>query len=989
MKNVTKLLNRHRLLKLHLLIILVSFFSFQYFIERLLFPFLGMGWAYVIDQVTPLIIAVLVSILLLRKRVNLEVVKSRLRKHSLLLILIFIVALTTHLGTLNYFFWSDEVVFMLQPITQNNKDLFYFIGGANMRGNFITSYAFNYLVFGTTAWVYPLSSAIYFAISALFVYWFLFYLTNKKLIASLSSLFFSTTPIFLDMFTWHSTSHAPILIFGLISFIALLQYKKSNFLGYYIISLLFFFVAIKLGFVRSAGLTFIPLLLLLSPFFNKKGFKFTLAYSLPFIMISIYFCLFEFVNGEILVALEALYRTGNFSKAISLLIVYRDTSNTYSLFLPKLSLHTAFLFIPSGLAHDLFPYIRPFFGKVSIALILGNLSLLGLLFSFLVGLKHRTNKVGWLVLFAVAFIFLNMLHSVIGYQQPPYFDQSLPGSAGLLDERFAREDNGYGPGSRYLFISSVGISLFFGIFVVWLTKKGKIFTLMAVIFALIILLSNTYYTVRAQLRNIEPMSHYKSLVENIFRTVPRDGKPKILFSANPERNGLDNKFGTYIYGFYKESEIIYTKDPNEVSKLIRKGYQKENLYSFYNNPHTLSFLNISEQAREYFFSEPLDSLPFPLSFKSQEVESHELLLKGVAVNLVERAIIESEDINKQIIVPQKLSFKLHISHKDPLIPFSDTLFSNLDTKYSYNFPFKLWQRLILPPRLINNPADIKLKAPSEEEKQSKILAILQKRTNLMMGTVIEASNISNSSNINNITTNSLIDGNYTTFPNIRSDENFFLSKQSPVLITFNFPYITGVKRILLNTPNNYSANAPKKINIYFSVDGLQFEKISLEDQTQDAFSPNSGNRFQINLPKTIYTKFLRIELANDTKPVALDEIVIDESIEYSPKDIYETAQRSFEYIDSKSIFEQLLVIRRFNNLSILWACADSNDWANQLKDNTNPINGIWNLATVKIPVDGTIEHSLEINCYGAELRKVFFISPPYPVEMELTEAKIE
>src|SRR3989338_9059430 len=213
MKNVTKLLNRHRLLKLHLLIILVSFFSFQYFIESLLFPFLGMGWSYVIDQVTPLIIAVLVSILLLRKRVNLEVVKSRL----------------------NYFFWSDEVVFMLQPITQNNKDLFHFIGGANMRGYFITSYAFNYFVFGTTAWVYPLSSAIYFAISALFVYWFLFYLTNKKLIASLSSLFFSTTPIFLDMFTWHSTSHAPILIFGLISFIALLQYKKSNFLGYYII----------------------------------------------------------------------------------------------------------------------------------------------------------------------------------------------------------------------------------------------------------------------------------------------------------------------------------------------------------------------------------------------------------------------------------------------------------------------------------------------------------------------------------------------------------------------------------------------------------------------------------------------------------------------------------------------------------------------------------------------------------------------------------
>src|SRR3989344_127562 len=180
MKTVTQFLNKHHLLELHLIIIFVSFFSFQYFIERLLFPLLGMGWAYVIDQVTPLIIATVVSILLLRKRVNLAVVKNKLKKHSLPLIFIFIIALTTHLGTLNYFFWSDEVVFMLQPITQNNKDLFHFIGGANMRGYFITSYAFNYLVFGTTAWVYPLSSAIYFAISALFVYWFLFYLTKKK-----------------------------------------------------------------------------------------------------------------------------------------------------------------------------------------------------------------------------------------------------------------------------------------------------------------------------------------------------------------------------------------------------------------------------------------------------------------------------------------------------------------------------------------------------------------------------------------------------------------------------------------------------------------------------------------------------------------------------------------------------------------------------------------------------------------------------------------
>lgn len=994
MNFIFSLVNNHRLIATNLILLAMAYFSFQYFIERLLTPKLGMGWAFVIDQTVPLIIALATTYFFLRKKGGFKTLLTRLQSHYRLLLLIFTIAFVTHLGILTYYFWSDEVILMLKPITQNEEFKFHRIGGANMRGYFIASYALTYLLFGTHAWVYPLISITTFAVSALFVYWFLYLLTKRRLTATLASLFFATTPIFLDMFTWHSTAHAPILIFGLTSFIFLLYYKKNGQFIYYILSLMFFFVVIKMGFVRSVGFTFIPLLLIFLPLISKtrqKIFRLVLL-ILPYILITVYFVLFEFVYKEIEFAKIIFDKTRHFNEVINYFLQYRSVNEGSSLFPNKLSFYTTYLFIPSGLAAEVLPVLRPLFPKISLVLNLGNFILLCLLSLFLIGLRFRHTKNGWLIIFAISFIFMNMLHSIIGYQPPAYFDMVAAGSTNIIDKDFTGESLGYGPGSRYLFISSVGVSLLFSLSITWLIKKGRKFILIAMILGLIILSNNVYFTIRAQVENSKQTTPYKSLVENIFKTVPRDGKPKILFSGNPAQNGLDSKFSgwEWLQGFYKKNELIYTKDPKEVEEFIKNKYVlRENLYAFYNNPSTLVFKDISEEARDYFFSGSTNHITTDISFQSKNQNSLDKNIKVGSVNFVPRAIIESFEINKQILVPQTLRFKLNINRvRNPPFPFSDTIFFNTDRKYGVNFPMKLWELLELPPRITNKSVNIEVEDASTIHKQSSALKIIQKREDLMMHTKIRASNIEDG---NNITEKSLIDGFYTTYPNISAKETFFVAKENPVVLTLSLPYITGVNHILFNTPINYSVNYPKEITILSSQDGLSYEGITTwEDKPPMVWSPNKASMYRIDLPKTIYTRFLKIEIAGNARPVALDEIVIngEEALDFSPKDIYEAYRKAYNYVANDEYLNQLAEIKSFNRLYLLWACADDADWQQQ-KNQVDIINGIWNVTTVNLLSDiNIVDEQVQINCYGTKLRKLFLVGPPYPAQIELIEAMI-
>lgn len=969
-----------------------------------------MGWAFLVDQTIPLAITLTVTFFFVIRKINLKAHLTKLKSHRYLLILIFIIAFVTHLGILSYYFWSDEVILILKPITQNEEFKFHRIGGANMRGYFIASYAFTYLLFGLNAWVYPLFSIIYFAVSTLFVYWFVYLLANKKTISTLAAVFFATTPAYLDMFTWHSTAHAPILILGLASFILLLYYKKSNRFIYYILSLMFFFTAIKMGFVRSAGFTLVPLLLLFLPLFRQKQISLynkinqkplcLLIYALPYLVTAVYFVLFEFLYLELAMTSDILIKTGSFTEAYNFLSGYRNVVENSSLFLSKLLFYAAYLFVPNGLVAETLPFFRPLFPNVSIALTLGALTLLVLFTSLLVGMRYRRLKEGWLVIFAVVFIFLNMIYSTIGYEAGSDFNPESPNFANIIDKRFAYESLGYGPGSRYLFIPSVGTSLLFAFFVLWLYGRKRIFFALALIFCVVVIGTNTYFTIRAQIKNLDQAESYRSLVDNIFKTVPRDGKPKILFSTNPEKNSLDSKFTgwTWLHGFYKTDELTYAKgeltftnDHPEIQELIKSGqYTRENLYAFYNNPHTLAFVDISEDARNLFFpNSQTVNRSILIEFPLQKQKSIEKRIKGTETTFLERAIIESLELNQRIVAYRHMRFRLKIQKiTKPSYPLSDTIFIEKEKGYSYNFPLGLWEKVALPPQVVDNPRVLR---QSNDKSYLQILNILKEQENLRVGTSI---NVSSMEERKDITKESLIDGFYTAHPRARREERYFVAKTNPLVLTLSFPYETGVRRILLNTPIRYSfSNLPKNVTILASSDNARFRKItSINNLTPISWSPNKGKMYQIDLEKTVNALSIQLVVEGAKDPVVLDEVVVDgeNAIAYSPQAIYETARSAYYYIDSKELFEELAKIRKYDRSTVFWACAEDSDWQKQLKNKKELVSGIWNVAKVNIPAGvNEVDDSVTISCYGSKLRKVFFISPPYPVEMELVEAVID
>lgn len=998
---------KHRFITLHIIILAVAFFSFRYFIERLLFPIAGMGWAYLVDQTTPLFIAIAASFLFLKRKTNLKTIHTKLKSHYRLLCLIFVTAFVTHLGILYYFFWAEEVNYILNPITQNTPFQFHQWGSSSMRGYFIASYAFLYLMFGLHAWVYPLFSIIYFAISTLFVYWFFYLLTNKKLVATVASLFFATTPAYLDMFSWHTTAHAPTLILGLVSFILLLHYKKSGFFAYYILSVIFFFSAIKMGFIRSAGFTFIPALLLLLPLYKKRikqRLLSAIAHWLPYIMITLYFVTLEFIHQELVNLAQVVEKAGNLTPLLNFFTEYRGVES--SLLLPKLLYFTVYLFIPSGLVAEILPFFRTTFPETSMVLSLGILIFLGILCTLVIVLRSKHTKERWLVIFALGFVILNMLHNIIGYQASSGFNLEKTGSAVFMDRLFSRESIGYGPGSRYIFISTVGISLLFALFIAWLLRRGGKLAVVAVLFAIGVIGGNTYFTVRAQVQNFKGMTLYRSLIDNIFRLVPRDGKPKLLFSANPESNSLDRKFGgwEWLHGFYRKDELLYTTNPQEVRELIKNGkYTRENIYAFYHNRHTLAFTDISNEARNHFFSNSENaSQGVPIEFSQRRGRSTERYIEKIITTLLERAVIESPELDKRLMTHQYLRFKLKMQKIVNLsFPFSDTIFIEKEQGYSYNFPLELWERVALPPYVTDNATGL-LKdtydSPKLKQRQSQVINILKERDNLMVGTSINES-ITNAINVSNIkdggviTKESLIDGFYTTYPNPRKEEQYFVAEGSSIVLTLSFPYKTSVSRILLNTPVSYSSSVPKNITVFASLDNKQFNKIkTLENIKPIEWSPNEGKMHQIDLERAVDASSIKLVIIGASKTVAFDEVVIDNenALMYTPQEIYETARTAYYYVDNKELFEQLAGIRRYNRLTLIWACAEDSDWKRQSENIRELAPGVWNVAKINIP-PGTdeIENRVALDCYGTKLRKVFFVSPPYPVEMELAEAVLE
>lgn len=1000
-----------QLFSIHLLILIAGFLSFRYFLERILFPHLGMGWSYVIDQMTPLILTSIALFYFHQKYKFIRSIVQSLKADWIQMLMLFIIAFVSHLGILTYFFWSDEVIWMLHPITNNNATFFFHAD--HMKGYFITSYALLYLLFGTNAWVFPFISVLTFSISVLFAYWFVYLLSQKRMIAFLAALFFATTPAYLDMFTWHSTAHAPILIFGLTSLIALLYYQQTNKTVFYIFSILFFFVTIKMGFVRSAGLTFIPLFLLCFPLVSVKkkysGISALLLAS-PYFAITTYFVLFNFLFPEISIFWRDYKITGSFSEAFTIFLEYREAGKNSIPLLPKLVYFLTHMFVPSGLLYTSIDIIRWILSKTigetyamqsSIVLLLGNVISLSLGAILAITLYFRKNKYSLLVIFAIMFIVINMFHSALGFQGV-YFRPTYAGYPVSLDNYFIKEDLGYGPGSRYLYISSLGVALLFALGMWLVGKRSRVSKVIAVLLALCILLINTFYTIRAQVINSDRMQSYKYLADHIFQLVPRDGKPKLIYSVNSEKSGLDTKFAgwRWMYGFYRIDEFTYSKDRKEVLDLIQtKKYKPENVYAFYHNPSTLTFFDVSQEVRKEFFTQkdskkqsiPLKISPSKTELIGENFKQHPLLYQ--------RAVLSAFDINKRIISPKTLHVTVQEKRVAPRFPFADVIILPND----HGMPLPVWQQLNARYRplllqsvsgYINATRLNTFKGLPVHQipitQRTEMQSIILNREQIIRGAIVTTNSINTDNK--SVSVDSLIDNHLTHFPFPREDERYYMAASTAAEITIQLTEPRTISRIFLNTMHTHNTlHIPIDGSIFVSLDGITYTKVaSISEKTISEWSPNKGIAHAIDLP-TVNTQFIKIQITKTKgNPPSFDEIIIDSDIAklYPMDKIYEIELSSFWHVDTNDYFQTLMQSDKYNHMFIIYACAEDKDWQKQQEHKETDISGIWHINTIS-PHEDKVSIESEIDCQGSILRQVSIVGPSYPLNLTVESATIE
>ncbi|MDP3940897.1 MAG: hypothetical protein Q8Q49_01165 [bacterium] len=981
---------------LNLALLAVCYISFRYLLEQFLFPYLGLGWSYVFDQGVVIFTAIGLMIVVLRKKISPSLRKHVLRRHGALMALLAVVAFVVHSFVLGYYFWSDEVIWLLQPMTQNTPQFFFH--GNVFKGYFIFSYALMYLLVGVNHyWIYSLVSILSFCVAVVSVYIFLYVLTRNRLLAFLSGAFVGVTPAFLDMFTWYSTGHAPVLASVLLSMSFLVLFLSGNRkVVYYLLSVLFFFVATKIGFLRIAPFILIPLFMIFFPapvWKFREGLTQKLKLISPFVIITACFLLFNFFYPE-LSAVIANLKSHDTIGAESVITTYRGLSTPETI-LPKLYYFLLFLFIPPGLFGDFLHLFRLDEGtrSISIALLTGCITVIILLVTLVISFLKRKKQVWWLVFFSVFYILTNLIHIAFGYEGIEF--KPVVGYAPLrLDLRFANENIGYGPGSRYVFIASVGVGLLFSLIAgYFLSRKHKKTRLAGIIVVTFLLLMTAFYTIRPGIKNIKNLPAYSYLPKEIFEYVPRNGREKLVYSVNQTKNDIDTKFSGWhwFYGFYKKEEFTYTKNWQDVvAFLTRKGRDTQDLFAFYTNPQTLAFADVTNEVKAALLSEKKN---IPLTVSRPDSTSH--IARNDSYTMFSRPIaVASMKTKQRIILPHTLRFTASVTGMQGIA------FPLVNARPSTIYiPEPLWSQLPQVTETVFGTApdyptvffgDDALTIDSvPEKKREDIEQILTNRDILKQSMALRASeNLTPESRID-----AIHDGLFTTYPFPVSSTQYAQFSSLPATITLRLPYPTHVSRILLNTPKKVASSARlTKISVSAGSGGITNEVPFTIDESIVDQSPNLGYQTAILLHDIVAdtVKITMIATSQDQGPV-FDEVTVDDlnGAGYSPDQLNTFEQFMSSYIPSQKSLDAISEIVTPYRMTVYYACAEENDWRRQKNSSKIVVGDIWHKLSVSTRKDDVLrEYSIPLDCQGTFLQQVMFIGPSYPSTLHISDVTL-
>jgi len=208
------------------IIVFFSYFSFNASLYWLLVKKTGIGFAYVFDQFSPLLISVSVLFWFFKEKIKKELFITVLKKHGVSCLLIVTIVLLVHGWITGFYFFGEEPTSILaEVITPGSEKLVNIL-----RGYHWGTYVLSYLLFGTHAWMYNIFTLFLFTLASLTLYVFLYIIFRKKIPALLGTLFFVTTPAYLDTFNWQANASGMslVLLVSIASLIFLLYFQKTH-----------------------------------------------------------------------------------------------------------------------------------------------------------------------------------------------------------------------------------------------------------------------------------------------------------------------------------------------------------------------------------------------------------------------------------------------------------------------------------------------------------------------------------------------------------------------------------------------------------------------------------------------------------------------------------------------------------------------------------------------------------------------------------------
>ncbi len=971
-----------------LIIVMLSLLSFQGGVYWRLLPRLGVGWAYVLDQGLPLAVAIIALLVTLKKRVH---VAAILKRHAVPIAVLLLATLLAHGLVLRYFFFAEDVSTILYRVT-NGDTMFAFHPLIN--GYPFAAFIASFLLFGTKAWLYNVVTFVLFSTSVFLFYGFVVSLSERKTLALLAALFYATTPVFLDVFTWQANAQGMPLVLsaGIISFWTMVLYKKKGISAYYLLSLLFFAAAIKMGFVRIAGILF-PLLVLL--WLPRRGrpwrLGLTLIQSLPIAAIWYGFVITRLTPGGITTFLQ--HPQGSVTPSFV-------TGN----YIARLAYYLAHLVVPNGLSPKIFPLIKNALGWLhadillgaGITVFVGEVALVVCLLLAVGAFFRSRSTTSRMLLFSTAII-LGTLFYV-----PFYISASTDLSR--FDWNFARITPPYGPGSRYVFAASLGLGLLFALCVVWLLRKKRRLRLLGICVSVVIIWGNASVSIFHHGHIVRVISDpERAIIGGILRMMPRDGRKKLLFSVNPQRNLIDSNTNNWrwLHGFYRETELYYTNNKEEFDSLMATGaYGKDAVYAFYVNPETHAFADISAFVRNQLNqndTRATEAIPFSLGDAQAEFRS----VDAGRLWLLKRPVLVGSGVDTRAIMPRQLLMQLEIAKPGDIpFPFLDTTIPSTDKRV----PYQLWWELrVNPPMVLSKVKEIiptlpmlsfgdRLLSEISEENRLAVNRLLEGQERLRQEIRVSVSNINTTDP--RVSAESLSDGWFASDPAPKKDEKFFLASETPLTLIVRLPFPIRLGRVVFNTPKNMVADhSPTQLSVFASLQGGAETLVgSLANETEFRWSPNNG-RLRVVATEHVWADTLRITVSQTTgEPVAFDELVIDavDALEYSPAQLLELGEKNLWYVPGKAALESITTLSRYRMVTLAYACAEEADWKRQVKNTKSVVPGMWNMEA--IPLEnyyGSQTIQATIDCRGSMLRQLVVIGPGYPAGLRMVSAQIQ